>query len=416
MIFHGFLQIVKKLIGKSSEKYFITDTPPIKEDLNIMEKTARIMSRLLFGVIASAAAVISCLYLMLPRELSVEAGADCGGGFFGVSLKQTDDGLGYYCGSIPIKTVAAQPCERPVLIPCGTPFGIKLRTSGVMAVSVTKGSPAEHSGIKEGDIIISVNGEAVNSNSEISSAIQLCPEKCEIILRRRNSERFVTLEPYSDCGIYKIGIWVRDSAAGLGTMTYCDPSTGVYGGLGHPVSDMTTGELMPLQSGEITAAEITGAVRGEAGTPGELCGTLTAEESLGTLLYNTECGIFGTTTAIPTHMQALPVAFRQEVHTGAATILTTTDGCTPKEYDIEIQHINLCDMESSKSMVIRITDPELIEKTGGIVCGMSGSPIIQDGRIAGAVTNVFLNDPTRGYAVFCETMTDTYNSVCSAQQ
>ncbi|MBE6902505.1 MAG: SpoIVB peptidase [Ruminococcaceae bacterium] len=372
-----------------------------------MEKTASIMSKILLCMIASAAAVISCLYLMLPREISVEAGAECGGSFFGIDLMQTDDGIEYRYGSIPIKTVSATPCERPMLIPCGTPFGIKLRTSGVITVSVTENSPAEHSGIREGDVIISVNGEPVNSNSEISSAIQLCPEECEIILRRKNSERHVSLEPYSDCGIYKIGIWVRDSAAGLGTMTYCDPLTDTYGGLGHPVSDMTTGELMPLNSGEITTALITGAVKGESGTPGELCGTLLSEECIGTLQYNTECGIFGATSAIPEDAAAVPMAFRQEVHTGPATILATVDGCTPQEYDIEIQHINICDMESSKSMVIRITDPELIEKTGGIVCGMSGSPIIQDGRLAGAVTHVFLNDPTRGYAVFCETMLET---------
>lgn len=375
-----------------------------------MQKTAKILSSLLLGIISTAAAAISCLYLLLPQEISIEAGADCGGGFFGMQLKQTEYGIEYRCGAIPIKSVSATPCERPMLIPCGTPFGIKLKTSGVMAVSITKDSPAEKSGIKEGDVIISVNGEEVNSNSEIGSAIQLCPQSCEIILRRGNAEKLITLTPYEDCGIYKIGIWVRDSAAGIGTMTYCDPDNGMYGGLGHPVSDVTTGKLMPLSSGEITAAEITGAIKGEAGNPGELCGTLLADECLGTLTHNTECGIFGKTNVAP-DAAAIPMAFRQEVHTGAATILTTINGSSPKEYGIEIEHINICDMDSSKSMVIRITDPELLQATGGIVCGMSGSPIIQDGRLVGAITHVFLNDPARGYAVFCETMLEMHGQL-----
>ena len=369
-----------------------------------MEKTTKIMSRLLLGLISIAATAVSMLYLLLPQEISVEAGAEYSSGFCGATLKETTDGFEYRYGAIPIKTVSANERTRPMLVPCGTPFGIKLKTSGVMAVSITENSPAKKEGIKEGDIIMSVNGEPVNSNSAISSAIQLCPEKCEIILRRGDSEKLVTVKPYQDCGIYKIGIWVRDSAAGLGTMTYFDPLTGGFGGLGHPVSDVTTGELMPMASGEITPAQITGAVKGETGDPGELCGTLTTDECLGTLSLNTSYGIFGTMSNPCDTEKAIPMAFRQEVHTGDATILATIEGSTPKEYDIVIEHINICDLNSSKSMVIRITDPELLEATGGIVCGMSGSPIIQDGRLAGAVTHVFLNDPERGYAIFCETM------------
>ncbi|MGN0688050.1 MAG: SpoIVB peptidase [Oscillospiraceae bacterium] len=376
-----------------------------------MEKTAKIISRILFCAILSAAAAISCLYLLLPKELSVEAGAECGGGFYCVSLARTDCGTEYRCGAVPIKQVNTSPCTRPMLVPCGTPFGIKMKTSGVIAISVTDDSPAEQAGVKEGDIIISVNDQPVNSNSEISSAIQLCPDECRIILKRGSAERFAVMKPYCDNGIYKIGLWVRDSAAGLGTMTYIDPKTGTFGGLGHPVSDVTTGVLMPLASGEITSAEITGAVKGKAGAPGELCGTLINDKDIGTMEYNTACGIFGTTEEEISTAEAIPMAFRQEVCTGAAEILATIDGKTPQRFDIEIEHINLCDMASSKSMVIRITDPKLIEATGGIVCGMSGSPIIQNGRLVGAVTHVFLNDPERGYAIFCETMLET----CEAQ-
>lgn len=356
--------------------------------------------------IVAATAVIGCFYTLLPAEISVEAGAVTVEGFCGTSLHSRNGSVSYYIGAIPIKTVNVQQVQRRYLVPCGTPFGIKLRTEGVMAVSVTEDSPAEKAGIQEGDIIIKVNGVVVRSNSDISSAIQLCPEKCEIILCRGDSERLITLVPYETCGIYKAGIWVRDSAAGIGTMSYYDPETGEYGGLGHAVSDVTTGELMPLASGEITAADINGVVKGEAGEPGELRGALISGEVIGSIEQNTPSGIFGTMQGYSAVGDVMPVAFRQEVQTGKATILTTISGTQPEEYDIEIEHISVSNMESSKSMVIRITDPDLLESTGGIICGMSGSPILQNGMLVGAVTHVFLNDPERGYAIFCETMLD----------
>lgn len=365
-----------------------------------MEKVCKTLSRLLLCAITAAATGLSAMYALLPSAISVEAGSANSSCWFGTELRDSS----LYLGSVPIKQVRIEPTQRPMLIPCGTPFGIKLRTEGVMAVTVTEGSPAEKAGIREGDIIISVNGENVSSNSSLSSAIQICPEQCEIILRRGDSEKLVSAVPYKDCGIYKIGLWVRDSAAGLGTMTYFDPESKIYGGLGHAVSDVTTGTLMPLASGEITPADITSIIKGAPGCPGELCGTLIADSTIGTLENNTPCGVFGRTNHAPCDGEALPMAFRQEVTTGEAVILATVDGSQPQEYDIRIEHINLCDMESAKSMVIRITDEELLQKTGGIVCGMSGSPIIQNGRLVGAVTHVFLNDPERGYAVFCETM------------
>ncbi len=371
-----------------------------------MEKLCKLLSGSLCALIAAAAVGIAGMYAVLPSELSVEAGTSSGSGFLGTQLRDSGGGTEYYIGSVPIKPVELRQTERPMLVPCGTPFGIKLRTSGVMAVTVNDNSPAEKAGIREGDIILSVNGVEVSSNSGISSAIQLCPESCSVILRRGDSEMMLSAEPYKDCGLYKIGLWVRDSAAGLGTMTYYDPATKGYGGLGHPVSDVTTGELMPLGSGEITAADITGIVRGAAGSPGELCGALLSEHVIGTLEQNTKCGIFGRAEQPPCEGEAVPMAFRQEVRTGEAQILATVDGTTPRLYDIRIEHINLCDMDSSKSMVIRITDEALLQSTGGIVCGMSGSPILQDGRLAGAVTHVFLNDPEKGYAIFAETMLD----------
>lgn len=339
-----------------------------------MEKTARKFSGLLCAAIIFAA---GCAALFGGMRLNVGAAAE-------------------------ITAVSA--AQRPMLVACGTPFGIKLKTDGVIAVGVTKGSPAEKAGLRQGDIIVSVNGEKVCSNSDISAAIQLCPECSEVIIHRGDSERMLSINPYCEGGVYRIGVWVRDSAAGIGTMTYYNPLEGSYGGLGHAVSDVTTGELMPLLSGEITAAEINGIVKGAAGVPGELCGRLIADSVTGSIERNTQYGIFGSAAGAPVAAQAIPMAYRSEVHTGAATILTTVDGNTPAEYDIEIERISVYDAESSKSMTIRITDPALLEKTGGIVCGMSGSPIIQNGRLVGAVTHVFLNDPQRGYAIFCQTM------------
>lgn len=339
-----------------------------------MEKTARKFSGLLCAAIIFAA---GCAALFGGMRLNAGAAVE----FTAVSASQ-----------------------RPMLVACGTPFGIKLKTDGVIVVGITEGSPAEKAGLRQGDVIISVNGEKVCSNSDISAAIQLSPERSEVIIHRGDSERMLCAKPYCDGGLYRIGVWVRDSAAGIGTMTYYNPADGSYGGLGHAVSDVTTGELMPLLSGEITAAEINGIVKGAAGAPGELCGRLIADSVTGSIERNTPCGIFGSAAGAPVSAQVIPMAYRSEVHTGAATVLTTTDGGVPAEYDIEIERISVYDAESSKSMTIRITDPILLEKTGGIVCGMSGSPIIQDGKLVGAVTHVFLNDPQRGYAIFCETM------------
>lgn len=373
-----------------------------------MEKAVKILSRAMCCAIASAAAVIGYFYTLLPGGISVQADAELSrGSFAGVTLRDTGGSLEYYLGAIPIKQAIAVPTERPVLVPCGTPFGIKLKTDGVMVISVSENSPAEKGGIKQGDIITAVNGTAVKSNSEISDAIQRCPEQSEIILRHGDSERRIVCCPENDgSGALKIGVWVRDSAAGIGTLTYYDPKSGRYGGLGHPVSDVTTGETMPLLSGEITAAQIFGVVKGEYGSAGELCGTLVQESTLGTIDRNTEVGVFGKLTQEAPEGEALPMAFRQEVHCGAAEVLVSIDSEAPRRYSIEIEKINLHDITGSKSMVIRITDSALLEMTGGIIRGMSGSPIIQDGMIAGAVTHVFLNDPARGYAVFCESMLD----------
>lgn len=371
----------------------------------------RIRSGIFYGAAAALAAGITAIYAYfyaaLPVNINIEAGSPISDtGFSPAYLKNTGNGAEYFLCSIPIKRAVVTEQERRYLIPGGIPFGIKVMSDGVMVISTADGSPAKQAGLKEGDVITSVNGTEVFTNYELSEAIQASDGCAEIVYERGESVISTSVEPTLTDGVQKIGAWVRDSAAGIGTLTFIDPQSKIFGGLGHPVSDPTTGKAIPLRSGEITAADIYDVVKGDKGAAGELCGALLPNSDIGGLTLNTPTGIFGD-FAGEVCGEPVPVAFRQEVKTGAASILTTIDGCEPREYSIEIERINLPDLLGSKGMLIKITDPELLRKTGGIVRGMSGSPIIQDGRLAGAVTHVLLSDPTRGYAVFAESMLDS---------
>lgn len=353
---------------------------------------------------AGIAAIYTYYYAALPVNINIEAGDSLTDtGFSPAYLKSTENGAEYYLCNIPIKRAVVTEQERRYVIPGGVPFGIKVMSDGVMIVSTADGSPAKKAGLKEGDVITSVNGTEVFTNSELSEAIQLSEGCAEIVFERGGSEISANVEPALTDGVQKIGAWVRDSAAGIGTLTFIDPQSKMFGGLGHSVSDATTGDAVPLRSGEISAADIYDIVKGEKGCAGELCGAILPDSDIGEVTKNTPTGIFGNFDG-EICGEAIPAAFRQEVKTGGASILTTIDGGEPREYSIEIERINLPDLLGSKGMLIRITDPELLEKTGGIVRGMSGSPIIQNGRLAGAVTHVLLSDPTRGYAVFAESM------------
>lgn len=374
-------------------------------DNDKMIRTSKFIFRAACAAVSVLTAVVGYYYAALPVRLNTDSDTVyCSGGFSAAVLRPTDGGCAYYLGAVPIKEAELTRTKRPQLIPCGTPFGIRVRSDGVMVVSVGNDSPAAESGIKQGDVITSVNGVAVTTNNEISDAVQLSDGSAEVILTRGESKLCLSVPTKKNSdGTLKIGAWVRDSAAGIGTMTWYDPQTGKFGGLGHAVSDVTTGQCVPLSGGEITAARISGIVRGKKGEAGELCGSFVSGETMGKVTANTEVGVFGTAEP-PADGAAIPMAFRHEAECGRAVILTTVDDGGVRKYDIEIERINLLDMTGSKSMVIRITDPALIEKTGGIVRGMSGSPIIQNGRLVGAVTHVLLNDPTRGYAVFAESM------------
>lgn len=315
---------------------------------------------------------------------------------------------------IPVKNVNVTVTHSKTLIPCGTPFGIKMFTNGVMVVGITdiqsdgkRVNPAAQAGIRVGDIITEANGEKVDANEELSEKIQESQGKnITLTILRGEEELVTTLAPIkSDTdGSYKGGVWVRDSTAGIGTVTFYDPETGGFGGLGHGVCDVDTSELMPLGSGEIVPVIISGVVRGEKGSAGELRGYFSSEIPIGILTENNESGVYGLLDYCPSENNALPLAMKQEVKPGPAKILATVDCTGPQYYDIMIESVSYRDDVQTKNLVIRVTDEKLLKVTGGIVQGMSGSPIVQNGMLVGAVTHVFVNDPTRGYGIFAENM------------
>ena len=316
-------------------------------------------------------------------------------------------------GCIPISTANVEIENPPALVIGGTPFGIKLLAKGVMVVGISKvqtqnGSccPADEAGLHLGDIITAVNNTPVSTNSALHTLVTKTKGgSVTLTVEHNGTAKTVEITPaLSEEEVYRIGLWVRDSTAGLGTLTFCEPQTGIYGGLGHGVCDADTGELVPMSSGEIVYANVNGTRKGVAGTPGELKGTLISNAPLGTLRVNCHHGVFGVLET-PLQGESLPLGYKQEVEEGEALIYSSVNG-TPTAYSCKIEKVNVSE-KTTQNMVIKITDPNLITQTGGIVQGMSGSPIVQKGKLVGAVTHVFVNDPTHGYGVFAETMWQT---------
>ena len=316
-------------------------------------------------------------------------------------------------GTIPVKEVRVELTDEKIVTVCGTPFGVKMFTDGVLIVGLSRihtenglSCPALESGIVEGDVICSIDGEKVYTNEDVASFIENSDGETLSMLIKRDGETMtveVTPEKMADGSGYKAGFWVRDSSAGIGTLTFYDPETMVFAGLGHAVCDVDTGEPLPLLSGEIVPAAINKIKRGVSGKPGELGGVFTSAKALGEVSINNETGVYGVLNSNIGGV-SLPIAPKQDVYEGKATILATINGTKAKEYEIVIEKVSMSDNSPTKNMVIKVTDEELINKAGGIVQGMSGSPIIQNGRLVGAVTHVFVNDPTKGYGIFIENM------------
>lgn len=317
-------------------------------------------------------------------------------------------------GKIPVKSFSLRVNSRPYFVPSGEIIGLRIFTEGVMIVSADtvatrqgRENPSKKAGLVKGDIIITIDGKTVTSSAQVNSIIEESAGKPLAVEFRRGSEaRQTTLTPVYcvDENRYKTGLWIRDSAAGIGTMSFYDKDSGFFASLGHAVCDIDTGEVLPLADGDIVDATISDCVRGRVGAAGELCGSFRAERE-GVLYLNCERGVFGYLDEADESQKALPVAAESEISTGKAQIISTVEGESKEYYDVEIEKLDPDD-EDGKNMVIKITDSKLVEKTGGIVQGMSGSPIIQNGYIVGAVTHVFINDPTRGYGIFAENMLD----------
>lgn len=372
------------------------------------------------------------VYFSLPSGFSVYSGeALPSGKFYSVSVPAENawrsvssaTSTGQYTarikifGFLPIKSVTVDVISKQKIVPSGQTFGIKLYTEGVIVVGcgnfLYEGKsicPADKAGIHVGDRIIAADGEKINSNEQLSALIEDRSKPIEFTVIRKNSKFKATVTPIIPDGDenYRIGLWVRDSTAGIGTLTYYNQTTGNFAGLGHSVADIDTGEIMPSAAGSIVTADIQNIKKSTDGEAGQLEGSFT-DPVLGKLIANTESGVYAK-GEVEVSEKAYPIALKGEIKIGDAQIYTQLDDDTPKFYKIQIIKINN-NLSENKNMVIKVTDPALLDKTGGIVQGMSGSPILQNGKLIGAVTHVFVSDPTKGYAIFIEKMLLKENSL-----
>lgn len=399
-----------------------------------MKKTFRILSFIFFCGCIGVMALIVFGYSHIPNEISLKE-------FDSMSSENTfvcrelDDisasagisGGEKYETSVmlfnlfPVKNTRVAVDERKYVVPGGRIFGIRLYTRGVMIVKIesvaVKGgsaNPGIRAGLRCGDMILSVNGNEITDNASLSKYISSSGGRTlKLKIERNGKTSDVEFTPVlSKDSQYKGGLWIRDSTAGIGTMTYYDRSSGIFAGLGHAICDVDTGESMPLSGGDAVDAVVKGCYRGTDGTPGELCGIFSGD-SLGSLNINDETGLFGVLKNCDKNDETVPVALASEVKEGKAQIISTVDEDGPEFYDIEITKIykNAAD---HRNMIIKITDETLISKTGGIVQGMSGSPIIQNGMLVGAVTHVFVDNAREGYGIFAENMLETEESLETA--
>ncbi len=317
-----------------------------------------------------------------------------------------------------IKEVEVSVLPKTKVIPVGNLAGVKLYTNGVLVVGMSEiqgidnkiYKPYEKTGIEEGDTIISINSQTIHSTEDLIETVnESSGQEVKIDYVRDNQTLQCSMTPVKTSEEeYKLGLWVRDSAAGVGTVTFYEPKSGSFGALGHGIVDIDTEKLIDISSGEFVTTKILNVQKGEKGNPGRIQGTIDNQKNIGIISKNTKFGIYGRVDNIDTlnlqKSKEMEVASRDEIHTGDATILSTLENGNTEEYKIEIVKIFKENNYDNKSMQIKVTDEKLLEKTGGIIQGMSGSPIIQDGKFIGAVTHVLVNDPEEGYAVFADIM------------
>ncbi|MBE6653850.1 MAG: PDZ domain-containing protein [Ruminococcaceae bacterium] len=301
--------------------------------------------------------------------------------------------------------------EEKILIAAGVPFGVRLHTDGVIVVNLTAVGtgenakyPSREAGLHKGDVIISVNGERVGSAKALCDAVSRSEGKeLSLTVKHEGRDKNISVCPQKDGEVYKIGVLVRDNAAGIGTVTFIDPATGMFAGLGHGICDSETGELIPISYGSCEDVTLTDIIKGKSGAPGELRGFFSGKKT-GKIIGNSFAGVFGALSSVPSELSAeqFPACGRGYAHNGKAYIYTTVDGEGRQKYEVSISAID--EGGAQKNFIVEVTDETLLSKTGGIVQGMSGSPIIQDGKLIGAVTHVLVGDPSRGYGIFIENM------------
>ena len=303
--------------------------------------------------------------------------------------------------SLPLQAEAAE-----LLIPVGKVVGLQLQdeTLTVAAFDDALGSCARDAGLKIGDQLVKVGTESVSCVSDVKAALDRCGDTVCLTVRRGGKLSTLTIAPRKTEAGPKLGVYLRQGIAGIGTVTFYDPGSGLFGTLGHGVSD-ARGQLLTMKEGIAFPAEVLSVRKGRSGEPGQLKGNADAVSTLGSLIRNTPQGVFGI-TSVPWEGDALPTAGYSQIRPGTASIRSTVCGKEPQEYSVEILKIYPQDRSDGRNFLIKVTDPELLAITGGIVQGMSGSPIIQDGKLVGAVTHVLVNDPTRGYGIFIENMLD----------
>lgn len=313
-----------------------------------------------------------------------------------------------------VSNVTVNVIPKTTVIPLGNAIGLKLYTQGVLVVGMSEiegEKPYENTGIKEGDRIIYINNKKISNTDDLVQTVNSSQGKqveVKYIKEENNEEVITNIKPAkTKDNEYKLGLWVRDAAAGVGTATFYEPSTGMFALLGHGITDIDTGDLVTIANGELVNSNIVSITKGEKGKPGEIRGSIEGEGKIGDIYKNTAFGIFGKTankSKLKITENEMEVLARNEIKQGKAQIICELEEGKKKTYEIEIQKIYTANNTDNKSMLIKVTDKELLEKTGGIIQGMSGSPIIQNGKFVGAVTHVLVNDPTTGYAVFADMM------------
>ena len=366
--------------------------------------------RTVAGINIRRAGKVKASSVQASNDISVDNSVESSAGSYELNLD--------LFGTIPVKEINVNVIERTKVIPCGDLIGVKMYSKGALVVgfSEIEGAdnkiykPYNNSGIKEGDTIVEINGNSISNTNELVDQVNKANGD-GLVVKYKSGEavKETNITPVKNSmNEYKLGIWVRDAAAGVGTLTFVEPSTGNFAALGHGIVDIDTGGIFNISNGELVGSRMISIRKGEKNNPGEIRGIIDSADVIGNIRKNTNYGVFGTTYDMSNYInqnnKEYEVALRSEIKEGEAEIICELENNKKTSYKIKIEKIYTSNNYDNKSMLIKIVDDRLINKTGGIIQGMSGSPIIQNGKFIGAITNVLVNDPTMGYAIFGDLM------------